>query len=262
MLILAVNTATPALSAALWQDGRLLAEETLAGGQPHATTLLPAVEQLLAQTGLSVTAIEAMACAVGPGSYTGIRIGVSALKAMAYAGGKPMVGVSTLQALAWPWSGCAGLLVCPLIDARGGRAYAAAWFAGQPVIAEANWPIADFLERVAETAGTVHPAGILLVESPSGGTRAAATLAPEFQASVETARRDHPELAGLQIAPVACAQPRAAIIAEIAERQLAAGLCETAASLAPVYLSPSQAMRLAGTRTAKPDGTPAVAGQG
>lgn len=246
MLILAVNTATPALGTALWQNGRLLAEATLAAGQPHAATLLPAVERLLAQAGLGVRSIDGYACAVGPGSYTGIRIGVSVVKVMAYASGKPVAGVSTLQAMAWPWINCARLLACPLLDARGGRVYADAWLNGQQVIAEASWPIGDFLLQVAaQVAGKAGPTGILLIQSPSGGTLAAADMAPEVQDAVAAARCARPELAALQIAPAAFSQPSAAAIAEIAEIRFAAGLGCSAANLAPVYLSPSQAMRLA-----------------
>ena len=168
MLILAVNTATPSISAALWQDRRLLAEMTLQASQPHAVTLLPVIQDLLERTSHPATAIDAYACAVGPGSYTGIRIGVSAVKAMAYATGKPAVGISTLQALAWPYAGSGEIIACPVLDARNSRIYAAAWQGGRCLIPEANWLAGDFLDQLRQipaVAGQPDFSNILLVGS-------------------------------------------------------------------------------------------------
>jgi tRNA threonylcarbamoyladenosine biosynthesis protein TsaB len=232
MLILACDTSGAALSAAIWRDGHLLAEAALAIGQPHAVTLLPLIEDLLGRCSIATPAIDAFACAVGPGSYTGIRIGVSTIKGMAYAAGKPAVGISTLQAMAWPYFGCTGLIVCPVLDARNQRIYTAAWQNGEEVIPAANRLASDFvkeLKALISSRDTLHGHGVLLVGH-----------CPEafFQSCGK------PVIADTQLAPAVSALPRASAIAELAEIRLSQGDKGLPALIVPQYLSPSQAERL------------------
>jgi tRNA threonylcarbamoyladenosine biosynthesis protein TsaB len=236
MLILAANTATPSLSAALWQDGRLLAELVLDSGQPHAETLLPAISQLLDCTGKTVAAIDAYACTVGPGSYTGIRIGVSAIKAMAFASGKPAVGVSTLQTLAWPYSSCDEMVACPAVDARNGRLFTAAWRGQAVLLHEANRLASDFMLEL----------GRLLPEWKAGQYEIVliGRIPAETRLAVEEAAAGR-----IVFAPAALSAPSAAAVAEIAEKKIKLGCAAPPQDLIPVYLSPSQAeRRLNGTK--------------
>lgn len=122
MKILALDTGTPFASAAVTENGRLLASVTVRSGNSHSEILLPAVEEMLRSLRLSPSGIDLFALAVGPGSFTGVRIGASTLKGLAFGSGKPCVGVSSLEAIAENFRGMDGIL-CPVIDARRDRMY-------------------------------------------------------------------------------------------------------------------------------------------
>ena len=124
MITLAIDTATKTAGVALLRDERVLAEYFFNLPLNHSETVLPAVNQALALAGLGIGDVGLFALTVGPGSFTGLRIGASTVKGLAFATGAPAVGVSTLEALACNAAGFAGL-VCPLIDARKGEVYAA-----------------------------------------------------------------------------------------------------------------------------------------
>ena len=122
MLILAFESSAKAASVALLRDGRLLAQSTQVSALTHSRTLLPMAEDLLKNCELTVGDVDLFAVAQGPGSFTGIRIGVSTVKGLAWAADRPCVGVSTLEALAWHGL-AAGGLVCPVMDARRSQVY-------------------------------------------------------------------------------------------------------------------------------------------
>ncbi len=124
MLILALESSAKAASAALVRDGRLLAQAGQCSGLTHSRTLLPMAEDMLKNAELRLGDVDLFAVAQGPGSFTGIRIGVSTVKGLAWASGKGCVGVSTLEAMAWHGL-AAGGLVCPVMDARRGQVYTA-----------------------------------------------------------------------------------------------------------------------------------------
>ena len=122
MLILAFESSAKAASVALLQDGRLLSQSIQISGLTHSRTLLPMAEDLLKNTGLTLADVDAIAVAQGPGSFTGIRIGVSTVKGLCWGAEKPCVGVSTLEAMAWHGL-AAGGLICPVMDARRAQVY-------------------------------------------------------------------------------------------------------------------------------------------
>ena len=125
MRILALETSAKAVSAAVTEDGKVLCSGYQDTGLTHSRTLRPIVEGILRNTGLTVQDCDAIAVAAGPGSFTGIRIGVSAAKGLAFAADKPAVGVSTLAAMARNVAFCAGPVVCAT-DARSRAAHNAA----------------------------------------------------------------------------------------------------------------------------------------
>lgn len=115
-------------SAALARDGRLLAERVSYEGKSHATLLTVFVEQILAETGIEATALDAVAVSQGPGSYTGLRIGVSTAKGICYATGAKLIAVDTLKAMAIMAEKNATPrpdLFCSMIDARRMEVYTA-----------------------------------------------------------------------------------------------------------------------------------------
>lgn len=124
MLILAIDTTTPSGSVALLEDGTLLGEANVESAATHSARLFRSVDFLLAASGRDVRDLDGFAVAAGPGSFTGIRIGVGAAKALAFASGKPVAPVSTLLALAAKLAADGARLVCPLLDAKREEIYA------------------------------------------------------------------------------------------------------------------------------------------
>ncbi len=124
MIILSLDTSATVASAALCDGERLLAEYTLNNGNTHSETLLPMVESLLTHFGISTDDIDIFASSTGPGSFTGVRIGVATLKGLAFGKNKPCVSVSTLEAIAENLCVYKGL-ICPVMNARRSQVYTA-----------------------------------------------------------------------------------------------------------------------------------------
>ena len=122
MLILAFESSAKAASVALCRDGHLISQYSQCSGLTHSRTLLPMAEDMLKNAELKLQDVDLIAVAHGPGSFTGIRIGVSTVKGLAWAADKPCVGVSTLEAMAWHGL-AAGGVVCPVMDARRSQVY-------------------------------------------------------------------------------------------------------------------------------------------
>ncbi|MBU4254419.1 MAG: tRNA (adenosine(37)-N6)-threonylcarbamoyltransferase complex dimerization subunit type 1 TsaB [Acidobacteria bacterium] len=125
MLLLAVDTTRPSGSTALLRDGKLLAEINGETSLSHSEQLLPAVDFLLKKIGRNILDVDGYAVAAGPGSFTGIRVGMSTVKSFAMAADKPIAPVSTLEALALKLHHPQSRLLCPLLDAKKGEVYAA-----------------------------------------------------------------------------------------------------------------------------------------
>ena len=122
MKILAIESSATAASAALCEDEELIAQTFQHSGLTHSRTLLPMVLTMLEQCGAGLEGVDLIAVAAGPGSFTGLRIGVSTAKGLAWPGNKPCAGVSTLEAMAWSLAHT-GAIVAPVMDARRGQLY-------------------------------------------------------------------------------------------------------------------------------------------
>ncbi len=134
MKILAADTSANVATVCVTEDGRLLAERVVDYKKTHSQTLMPMIDGVLADCGTDISEIELFAVANGPGSFTGLRIGISTLKGMAHAGGKPVVEVSTLEALAHNIY-MSDAVICPIMDARRAQVYNAVyeWKEGRQV---------------------------------------------------------------------------------------------------------------------------------
>lgn len=132
--ILAVDTSGPVAGCAVMRDGQIAYTVAMRLGLTHSQTILPAVDAALRATGLSCEDMDAFAAVVGPGSFTGVRIGVCMVKGFAHATGKPCCAVNALEALSMNVAGFDGL-VCPILDARRAQVYCAAFdtASGRPV---------------------------------------------------------------------------------------------------------------------------------
>lgn len=149
MLILAFESSAKPASVALMRDGQLLSQYFQCSALTHSRTLLPMAEDMLKNAELSIEDVDMFAVAHGPGSFTGIRIGVSTVKGLAWASNKPCTGVSTLEAMAWNGAAVGGY-VCPVMDARRSQVYNAIFEIkdGKPCRLTKDRPIA--LNELAE----------------------------------------------------------------------------------------------------------------
>ena len=239
MMILAADTTTQSASVALLKDGAILGETTLSLGRAHSTTFLPALEELMRRCGTTHQDVSAYACSVGPGSYTGIRIGLAALQMMAFASGHPVYGVSTLDALAFPLRLSPHIVVCPMIDARRGRIFASAIDGLDPFLSvsegRGRW--------VREGNYTLEAFAIALLEALRSHGRTTAVLCGDAAPlHVERLRTLLPGI-DVRTARGALLSPLASSVALLAERLALSGMEGDPSRLAASYLSPSQAER-------------------
>ena len=124
MYLLAFESSAKAASVALAKDGTLVAQYFQASGLTHSRTLLPMAEDLLKNCGLAIKDVDAVAVSHGPGSFTGVRIGVAAVKGLCWGADKPAVGVSTLEAMAYNGESIGeGKIICCAMDARRNQVY-------------------------------------------------------------------------------------------------------------------------------------------
>lgn len=129
MNILALESSATACSAALCRDGALVAQSFQNSGLTHSRTLLPMVHSLLNNCGESLEGVDVIAVTAGPGSFTGLRIGVATAKGLAWAGEKPCAPCSTLESMAWPLAHMEGKIIVCAMDARRKQVYNALFLA-------------------------------------------------------------------------------------------------------------------------------------
>ena len=226
MKILALETSAKAVSAAVSEDGKILASGYQDTGLTHSRTLMPIVEHILKNTDLTVHDMDVIAAAVGPGSFTGIRIGVAAAKGLACAAQKPVVGVSTLAAKARNVAFMDGLVVCAM-DARRQQVYNALFEAKDGHLTRLTEDRAISLEDLAaELKASPLPRTIV----GDGGQ-----LCLRYM-----------EDAGVpcRLAPPHLVMQNAMSVALAAEEEALAGRLTDAQGLLPLYLRPPQAVRL------------------
>jgi tRNA threonylcarbamoyladenosine biosynthesis protein TsaB len=131
MRVLAVDTTTGSPSAAVVEDGRLRGETGVEGFGRQSTRLLASIDVLIAALGLSAADMDGFAVTTGPGSFTGIRIGLSTVQSFAFAAGRQIAPVSSLRALAWKLRDDGAARVVPVLDAKKGEVYAAVFELGR-----------------------------------------------------------------------------------------------------------------------------------
>jgi len=155
MYILAIETTGAFASVALAQAGeagdcRILAHVEGHDRYSHLQNLTPQIQQVLCDAGVSIDDLSAIAVANGPGSFTGIRIGVSTARALSQVKDIPCVPVSSLEALAMRADAAEGVLVCPILDARRSQVYGAGYLHGEEVIEAGPYTIDAFMELAAD----------------------------------------------------------------------------------------------------------------
>ena len=225
MLILAFETSAKAASAALLEDGKLLGESYQNTGLTHSQTLMVMAENLLSQCGKTVEDVTAAAVAAGPGSFTGVRIGVAAAKGFAWGREIPCYGVSTLEAMALSLGAYQGY-VCTCMDARRSQVYNALFYVNHGILERVTEDRAISLAELgAELKNLKEP--IFLVGD--GSNLCYNTLSESVP--------------GLVLPPEHRMHQRACGVALAARKQAEAGDPGDAGALTPNYLRLSQAER-------------------
>lgn len=162
MIILALDTSAATASAAVTQDGYLTGEISIRNGKTHSQKVIPMIESMLESLDHKSKDIDLFAVANGPGSFTGLRIGVVTMKAMAYALNKPIVEVSTLMALACTVDEQEGL-VCPIMDARNRQVYTGLYKIGNDSVSilqqECGIKIEELINTLKSHNTTIHFVG-------------------------------------------------------------------------------------------------------
>ena len=225
MLILAFETSAKAASVALLDEKKLLGESYQNTGLTHSQTLMVMAEDLLKQCGKTVSDVTAVAVAEGPGSFTGVRIGVAAAKGFAWGGELPCYGVSTLEAMAESLGVYRGY-VCPCMDARRSQVYNALFYVNRGTMERVKEDRAIALADLGEELKTLAEPIFLVGD---GSNLCYNTLKDSVSALVLPAEhRMHQRATGVAI---------------LAAKKQAAGETGDGNALTPNYLRLSQAER-------------------
>ena len=221
MLLLVFETSAKACSVALHDGAKLLAESYQNTGLTHSQTLMVMAEDLLKACGKSVKDVTHLAVAAGPGSFTGIRIGVAAAKGFAWGGELPVYGVSTLEAMSRQAQQREGY-ICACMDARRSQVYNAVFDRNGRVTEDRAISLQELKEELKKLQGPVILVG---------------------DGAELTYRTLHEEVPNLVLLPEACRQQRSSGVAEVACEAIRAGKTGDGATLVPNYLRLSQAER-------------------
>jgi tRNA threonylcarbamoyladenosine biosynthesis protein TsaB len=224
MNVLGIETAGPLCSAGLVGRDGVLAERTVRGRKIHSVRLLPLIEELLNEAGLPLQDLAGVAVTSGPGSFTGLRIGLTVAKTLAQVLDIPVVGVPALEALAYPLRGAGRVWV--LVPARRGEVYAALYDCGGGHPQEVFPPASLEIERLLEVAG-------------SGGGPLLFFVGEAVEIYDALLRRG---LGGRAcLCPPELNYPRGAVVAGMGRKRLQGGRGGDTFALAPEYLRPPAA---------------------
>lgn len=152
MKILAIDTSSNVASAAVVEDGKLLGENILNHKKTHSQKIMVMIQELMSDLELNVRDIDVFAAANGPGSFTGLRIGVATVKALAHSVNKPVVGISTLAGLAYNMPYAEHIIV-PIMDARRNQVYTASYIWDDDRLKELSADEAISIEECVESCG-------------------------------------------------------------------------------------------------------------
>src|SRR5574337_507360 len=221
MLVMGMETSTMQGGVALVSGQGVICEYTLNVKATYSEPLLPLIDRALQDAGLTSNHVEGLAVAVGPGSFTGLRIGLSTAKGLAVAWDQPVVGVSTLEAMAWTLPCCA-YQVCPILDARKGEVYSALFRYERDRLVRLTDDTAVAPDRLLSN---IHEPTIFLGDGAS-----------VYEDLIQSRLK---ELA--LFPPLVGRGGRAVAVAEIGRRRLLCGHRDDLAAMTPHYLRPSEA---------------------
>ena len=232
MIVLGIDTTPLSCSVALLQHNTVLAEATLNIKKTHSERLMPLLDNLLTESGVEREALEAIAVAAGPGSFTGLRIGISTARALSQGLGIPAVPVCTLEALAEVVPS-PGALICPLLDARRSQVYTALYRrSSEPPY---------FLQTLIEPAALALDELVLKLKNYNQKVIFLGEGLNSYDAILE--KYMPPGQAVITAAPFRIC--RASLVALVGQRLLAANPKASYNELLPIYLRRPEAERMA-----------------
>ncbi len=222
LLILSLETSTGCGSIALTRNGRLLAETTAQPEMTHSRRLLGTVAWIMQVTGVDWSEIDGIGVSLGPGSFTGLRIGLAAAQGLALSADIPLIGVETLDALALTCTGVTDR-ICPVLDARKQEVYAALYESGKgtsgyPVRLSADQVVAP--DKLAE-----------MIDEPTVLAGPAVAVYKEVFTKNSLIR----------VLPATLSHPRALYVGLLAEQMLVNGVRSNPALISPKYVRASEA---------------------
>lgn len=235
-VLLALDTATQVSGVAVASEKKLAAELTMQGRLTHSETLMPHVRQVLQMAGVRKEQLAGIAVSQGPGSFTGLRIGLAAAKAMAYALKLPLLGVPTTAALACQCP-LPGLRLVALLDAQKGNAYVQSFcWEGSQARVEAGWSVDGLWLR------PLHKVRVMPIKeavAACGEAGEPVLLLGDVVPKKIAGRLELPE--NVRCAPPHMVMPRAACVARLGLAQLAAGRTANVMDFEPIYVRRSEA---------------------
>jgi len=239
MRLLAIETATSAQSVALFEEDRLLADISYEANAHKGGLLLPAVDRLLKQAGLAAKDLGAVAVSVGPGSFTGLRVGLATAKGLALGTGAMLVGVPTLEVLAEGYA-VPDVTICALLDARRGEVFMALFrrvgTGGAPLVGPSPALTETCLERVSPDAVLTPEAVQSVLARAESPVHLIGDGAVRYRERFEAMLGDRVCMTETGLRTV----PSAAMAGRVGLRQLAGGK-RPGAVVEPVYLRKAEA---------------------
>lgn len=224
MRVLSIDTATEAASCAILEDNKLLGEISFNFGRQHSVILMPMIDKLLSSLHMDIDSIDGFVASKGPGSFTGLRIGMSTIKGLSFGANKPFISVSTLDALAYNLAYSKGL-ICPILDALRNNVYTAFYtFDGEELKRISDYMVISIDELISKVK---NEQSIYFI---GDGTVKFKEL---LKSSIPNA----------YFAPAHLNLARAAALGELGLKLLKSGIEEDLNTSTPIYLRKSQAER-------------------
>lgn len=225
MKILSIDSSTECAACAIMEDYKLLGEINYNNKKQHSIVLMPMIDTLLKNLKLDISSIDGFVVSKGPGSFTGLRIGVSTIKGLSQGTGKPFIGVSSLDALAYNMAFTGGI-ICPILDALRNNVYTALYIFNN-----------DKLELLSEYMVLSIDDLVSLLNKQKHSVCFIGDALPKFREKLEE------DLPGSRFAPAHLNAAKASSLGELGLKLLKAGKSDDMYSFAPFYLRKSQAER-------------------